>query len=97
MSPACSALVTVQSLTELQIAEVCFYIMFKVRCHYFIQEINMLHKKDRPNKSILHCMLCWNFEFPLTASRRCVHVGYCSGLKTAETLLIFSIIYNEIG
>ena len=34
-----AALVTVQSLTELQIAEVCFYIMFKVRCHYFIQEI----------------------------------------------------------
>ena len=96
MSPACSALVTVPSLTELQIAEVCFYIMFKVRCHYFIQEINMLHKKGRPNKSILHCMLCWNFEFPLTARRRCVHVGY-SGLKTTETLLIFSIIYNEIG
>ena len=91
MSPACSALVTltVQSLTELQIAEVCFYIMFKVRCHYFIQEINMLHKKGRHNKSILHCMLCWNFEFPLTACRRCVHVGY-SGLKTAETLLIFN-------
>ena len=34
-------------------------------------------------------MLCWNFEFPLTARRRCVHVGY-SDLKTAETLLIFS-------
>ena len=44
MSPACSALITMQSLTELQI---CFYnhIMFKARCHYFIQEINLLHKK----------------------------------------------------
>ena len=47
-------------------AEVCFYIMFKVRCHYFIQEINLLHKKGRPNKSILQCMLCWHFEFPPT-------------------------------
>ena len=28
--------------------------------------------------------------------RRCVHVGF-SGHKTAETLLIFSIIYNEVG
>ena len=72
-------------------AEVCFYIMFKVRCH----EINLLHKKGRPNKSILHCILCSNF---LWRKRwRCVHVGYDSGHKTAETLLIFSIIYNEIG
>ena len=27
--------------------------MFKVRCHYFIQEINLLHKKGKPNKSML--------------------------------------------
>ena len=47
-------------------AEVCFNNMFKVRCHYFIQEINLLHKEGMPNKSILHCILCWNFEFPLT-------------------------------
>ena len=72
-------------------AEVCFYIMFKVRCHYFIQEINLLHKKGRPNKSILHCIS----NFLWRKRGRCVHVGY-SGHKTAEMLLIFSIIYNEI-
>ena len=56
MSPACSALAKFE-----RAAEVCFYIMFKVRCHYFIQEINLLHKKGRPKNPF-----CWNFEFPLT-------------------------------
>ena len=81
-------------------AEVYFYIMFKVRCHYFIQEINLLHKKAglinmiNPFRTVWYCAGISNFLWQ--KRQRCVHVGY-SGHKTAETLLIFSIICNEVG
>ena len=52
MSTACSALPGSYGAKFYRAAEVCFYIMFKVRCLYFIQEISLLHKKGSPNSDV---------------------------------------------